>query len=457
MISLATSKLAPSDAIQKLIIESAQAERYEREEHLLEAEARKRGDKKLAEHLRGALAPGDKNYNPHHHVDDFAGDDGEGGGAAAGDGAAYAGGGDGNGGGEHREEHNMHNHFMEALKQDVHHLKQGKDKVVESIKESIKQKVRHAQEMVHPPPPDGGPEDPATHGDDEVIHGDVHGDPFPHMARPVDPDHDFSRWEPPGGSRFAEYKGGDAPYRITRKTLQQSDEVARSRRVHVLGAMKHIWKNYKEYAFGRDELHSLSKKATSNWGGMGTTLVDSLDTLWLMGLKEEFYEGRDWVRDHLEHGHVGRVSGFETTIRSLGGLLAAHDCSKDPVFLQKADDLGSRLVKAYNTPSGLPHGNIDLGSGSSSNFGWNSSTWHALLGRPIMLRNPSMCSTFCTRCSQPTGCCFRISGTEGENPFFLVPRCPSEPWAIRRTNTCLRFGSKAAKRNPCTVKCGIRP
>lgn len=109
--------------------------------------------------------------------------------------------------------------------------------------------------------------------------------------------------------------------------------------------------------------------------GILLSLVDSLDTLWLMGLKEEFYEGRDWVRDHLEHGHVGRVSGFETTIRSLGGLLAAHDCSKDPVFLQKADDLGSRLVKAYNTPSGLPHGNIDLGSGSSSNFGWNSNAF----------------------------------------------------------------------------------
>lgn len=25
---------------------------------------------------------------------------------------------------------------------------------------------------------------------------------------------------------------------------------------------------------------------------MGVTLVDSLDTLWLMGLKEEFFEGR---------------------------------------------------------------------------------------------------------------------------------------------------------------------
>lgn len=36
----------------------------------------------------------------------------------------------------------------------------------------------------------------------------------------------------------------------------------------------------------------LSKAGNNNWGGMGVTLIDSLDTLWLMGLKEEFYNGR---------------------------------------------------------------------------------------------------------------------------------------------------------------------
>ena len=79
--------------------------------------------------------------------------------------------------------------------------------------------------------------------------------------------------------------------------------------------MKHVWAGYKKYAFGFDELKPLSKVGHNPWGGMGTTLVDSLDTLWLMGMKEEFWEGRDWVRDHLSHDHVGSVSFFETTIR----------------------------------------------------------------------------------------------------------------------------------------------
>ena len=69
------------------------------------------------------------------------------------------------------------------------------------------------------------------------------------------------------------------------------------------------------------------------------------------------------------------MSGFETTIRSLGGLLAAYDLSKDEVFLKKADELGSRLVKAYDTPSGLPHGSINLQTGRSNNFGWNGNAY----------------------------------------------------------------------------------
>lgn len=40
------------------------------------------------------------------------------------------------------------------------------------------------------------------------------------------------------------------------------------------------------------KLKPSGKKGNNNWGGMGVTLVDSLDTLWLMGLKKEFYKGR---------------------------------------------------------------------------------------------------------------------------------------------------------------------
>eukprot|EP00568_Trieres_chinensis_P005159 CAMPEP_0183300398 /NCGR_PEP_ID=MMETSP0160_2-20130417/6841_1 /TAXON_ID=2839 ORGANISM="Odontella Sinensis, Strain Grunow 1884" /NCGR_SAMPLE_ID=MMETSP0160_2 /ASSEMBLY_ACC=CAM_ASM_000250 /LENGTH=744 /DNA_ID=CAMNT_0025462807 /DNA_START=48 /DNA_END=2282 /DNA_ORIENTATION=- len=200
--------------------------------------------------------------------------------------------------------------------------------------------------------------------------------PFPpeYMGSAPPPNKDpsalFASWSPPGGDRFPEWKDGATPYAVTPELMSQSDELARGRREYVKAAMRHAWAGYKKYAFGMDELLPQTKRSHNNWGGMGTTLVDSLDTLWLMGMKDEFYEARDWVRDHLDHTHVGGVSVFETTIRSLGGLLSAYDWSGDSAFLEKADDLGSRLVKAFDSPSGVPYGHIELNRGTASNFGW---------------------------------------------------------------------------------------
>merc|ERR1719215_1818723 len=69
-----------------------------------------------------------------------------------------------------------------------------------------------------------------------------------------------------------------------------------------------------------------------------------------MDLKKEFYEARDWVRDHLDYSNVHEeVSTFETTIRNLGGMLSAYELSGDVVFLGKAEDLGSRLLRSAMT------------------------------------------------------------------------------------------------------------
>ena len=72
----------------------------------------------------------------------------------------------------------------------------------------------------------------------------------------------------------------------------------------------------------------------------------------------------------MNHDNDETVSVFETTIRSLGGLLAAYDLSKDYVFLEKADDLGSRLLRAFDSPSGIPYGQVNLGTGAASNIAW---------------------------------------------------------------------------------------
>lgn len=116
--------------------------------------------------------------------------------------------------------------------------------------------------------------------------------------------------------------------------------------------------SYKAYAWGRDELKPLSKRGQDNWGGMGVTLVDSLDTLWLMGMKKEFAEAREWVARDLSFANAGAVSVFETTIRELGGLLSAYELSRDKVFLDQATKLGDLLMPAFQSPSGIPHGMV---------------------------------------------------------------------------------------------------
>ena len=254
-LAAATSKIAASD-VQRLIMESAAAEVIEEEEHRLEEEALKHGDKKLALHLRGALVPGDANYNPHHHIDDALDVDDplNSNQEIVGD--------------EEKHENlieNMHHQFSQALEHEKHVIDSVVEDGVSKLKDTAKVALRGA-----------------INKDSETA-GNL--PKYPYMRTLVPEDYDFTRYKPLGGNRFIEYLEGDSPYAITDSLREQSDNLARSRRVHVLNAMKHVWKNYKEYAFGMDELHPISKRGTANWGGMGTTLGKCTST--------EF--GVDWV------------------------------------------------------------------------------------------------------------------------------------------------------------------
>ena len=50
-------------------------------------------------------------------------------------------------------------------------------------------------------------------------------------------------------------------------------------------AYMHAWNAYKRYAWGHDELKPVSH-GWQEWFGIGLTIVDSLDTMWIMGLKD---------------------------------------------------------------------------------------------------------------------------------------------------------------------------
>nr|XP_013222927.2 endoplasmic reticulum mannosyl-oligosaccharide 1,2-alpha-mannosidase [Columba livia] len=143
------------------------------------------------------------------------------------------------------------------------------------------------------------------------------------------------------------------------------------RQLAVIEAFRHAWKGYKEFSWGHDELKPLSK-SYSEWFGLGLTLIDALDTMWILGLKEEFEEARKWVANDLVFDKNVDVNLFESTIRILGGLLSTYHLSGDSLFLEKAKDIGNRLMPAFKTPSKIPYSDVNIGRGTAHPPRWTS-------------------------------------------------------------------------------------
>ncbi|KAF2723398.1 glycoside hydrolase family 47 protein [Polychaeton citri CBS 116435] len=119
------------------------------------------------------------------------------------------------------------------------------------------------------------------------------------------------------------------------------------------------WEGYKDRAWGHDELRPVSGGHHDVFNAWGATLVDSLDSLWIMGLKQEFDDAVKAV-ENIDFTTTPRadIPVFETTIRYLGGLLAAYDVSgqqgKYRILLDKAVELGEVLYSAFDTPNRMP-------------------------------------------------------------------------------------------------------
>jgi mannosyl-oligosaccharide alpha-1,2-mannosidase len=142
-----------------------------------------------------------------------------------------------------------------------------------------------------------------------------------------------------------------------------SDEtpIAKSKRLERLGKVKsefkRAWAGYKEHAWMHDELRPVSGKFRDPFCGWAATLVDSLDTLWIMDLEEDFEEAVKAVgKIDFTTSMRADIPVFETTIRYLGGLIAAYDISGGThrVLLDKAVELAEVLMGAFDTPNRMP-------------------------------------------------------------------------------------------------------
>ncbi|EGR49218.1 glycoside hydrolase family 79 [Trichoderma reesei QM6a] len=138
----------------------------------------------------------------------------------------------------------------------------------------------------------------------------------------------------------------------------KSRRVARQERVGK--EIERAWSGYKKFAWMHDELSPVSAKHRDPFCGWAATLVDSLDTLWIAGLKEQFDEAARAV-EQIDFTTTPRnnIPVFETTIRYLGGLLGAFDVSGGhdggyPMLLTKAVELAEILMGIFDTPNRMP-------------------------------------------------------------------------------------------------------
>ena len=72
--------------------------------------------------------------------------------------------------------------------------------------------------------------------------------------------------------------------------------------------MEHAWNGYSTHAWGKNEVRPISLQGHSSgiFGSspMGATIVDSMSTLYIMGMMEEFNKGREWIEKSLNFSNV---------------------------------------------------------------------------------------------------------------------------------------------------------
>ena len=98
-------------------------------------------------------------------------------------------------------------------------------------------------------------------------------------------------------------------------------------------AFMHAWTPYRKYCWGQDEFVPHSRSC-SNTLHAGLTIVDSLSTLYIMNLTEEFKAARDYIANDFKPS--GSWSLFEFLIRFVGGFVSTYQLTGDEIFLKRA-------------------------------------------------------------------------------------------------------------------------
>ncbi|MCQ4046185.1 glycoside hydrolase family 47 protein [Streptantibioticus rubrisoli] len=132
----------------------------------------------------------------------------------------------------------------------------------------------------------------------------------------------------------------------------------------------HGWHGYTAKAWGHDEVRPVSGTHNDFFAAgktFGLSMVEALDTLFLMGEDRELARCCDWIERHFDPVQDADVHVFEAVIRLVGGLLAGYLATGRRKLLAVCREFTDHLLPAFTTsPTGIPYTHVNLRTGAVS-------------------------------------------------------------------------------------------
>ncbi|KNF01507.1 hypothetical protein PSTG_05287 [Puccinia striiformis f. sp. tritici PST-78] len=135
-----------------------------------------------------------------------------------------------------------------------------------------------------------------------------------------------------------------APLKLQQPGIKQTEQ-DKQRAEEVKTAFTGAFDDYMKYGFPGDKVRPLSKTARNTGNGWSATLVDALDTLFVMNLQDRFTQG---VAETLKID-FSRSQTDDVTIRYIAGILSAYKLSgaTNAPLLDQARELGDKLLVCW--------------------------------------------------------------------------------------------------------------
>jgi mannosyl-oligosaccharide alpha-1,2-mannosidase len=167
-----------------------------------------------------------------------------------------------------------------------------------------------------------------------------------------------------GGPRAsAATRSTTGPTALSADAMPSPAQIAAAVRAEFL----HGWNGYKKFAWGHDQVLPVSGGYNDFFAEghpIGLSIIEALDTHYLLGLDEELALSKKWVTGELSLDIDADFHVFEAIIRVVGGLLSGYLVTRDSKLLDLTVDAADRLLPAFTkSPTGMPYTQCNMATG----------------------------------------------------------------------------------------------